>query len=80
MTVDSLAPKFLQSKKRVVGDVDGLEWGGFAGILECMIDYGEEEEEKKENSIFHKKREMVETELGKLDIFSSKSFWYCNFN
>ena len=59
MTVDSLAPKFLQSKKRVVGDVDGLEWGGFAGILECMMDYGEEEEEKKENSIFHKRGEMM---------------------
>lgn len=63
MTVDSLASKFLQSKKRVVGDVDGLEWGGFAGILECMMDYGEEEEEKKENSIFHEKGEMM------LDLF-----------
>lgn len=63
MTVDSLASKFLQSKKRVVGDVDGLEWGGFAGILECMMDYGEEEEEKKEKNIFHKKGVMM------LDLF-----------
>ena len=29
------------------------------------MDYGEEEEEKKEKGIFHKKGEMVEMGLGK---------------
>ena len=73
MTVDSVASKFLQSKKRVVGDVDGLEWVWLVGILECMMDYGEEEEEKKENSIFHKNVEMVEMGLGKLARFLARS-------